>query len=91
MVPRLGIGVVKLLNLHHDDRQERAVAVDETNKSSSNTDKMEKEEQPLIVSAIGQENHDDDHPVETQFRSTIKKPPAQISPPLLSPYGSIMD
>ena len=124
MVSRLGIGVVKLLNMHHDDSKsssieelellidqvwkcgginaainklsqptqdekeghggiskERAVAVDETNKSNSNNDKIEKEELPLIVSATEQDNHDDDHPVETQFRSMVKKPTAQILPP----------
>ena len=60
-------------------QEEEAVLVDDANKSSSN-DKVQKGEQPVIVSATGEDNHDDEL-IEAQFRPMVKKPIAEISPP----------
>lgn len=59
-------------------QEEEAVLVDDANKSSSSDDKVQKGEQPDIVSATGQDNHDD--LIGAQFRPMVKKPIAEISP-----------
>jgi hypothetical protein len=88
-IPRLAIGVVKLLNMHHDDSknsiEEIELLIDQVQRcgginaainklSQSTEDEKERREEEQRLT----DNYDDD-PTEAQFRSMIKRSITQVS------------